>query len=333
MDRYDRQVKFPPFGQQGQQKLQKLHAIIIGVGALGSGIAEQLVRSGIKKLTIVDKDIVSLTNLHRQSGYTEADVEEMMPKVFALKKRLVAMNHEVEIDPLNEEITARNIIGILEEVKPDIVLDGLDQFETRYLINEATRQLNIPYIYGAVIGSQVSVFPIDQDGPCLHCVMPDVPETMESCDVYGVLPPAVHLASSFVVSELFYYLMHDTFSYTMVTTDIFKGTMRRTSIQSLKEEDCAVCGQHIYQRLAQTKLDEMRLLCGGVYQIRLKADYFEAPLQEEVSTLIQNPFIKRLRYKDYDMTLYQDGRLLIYNVDNSEYAKEMIPYIFKSVHQ
>lgn len=329
MNRYDRQIKFPHFGEAGQQQLGQLHVLVMGVGALGSGIAEQIVRSGVKKVTIIDKDIVSLTNLHRQSGYTEADAEAMMPKVFALKHHLQQMNREVDIEPLNEEVTPRNIIGLLEEIQPDIVLDGLDRFETRYLMNEATRKLDIPYIYGAVIGSQLSVFPIDHDGPCLNCVMPEVPDTMESCDIYGVLPPAVHLASSFVVSELFYYLMHQHFSYKMVTVDIFKGTMRSMDIRALKDDTCKVCHHHQFPRLADQGLDQIRELCGGVIQIRLNAESFTKDTSDAVEVKLNNPYIKRLVYQDYDMTLYQDGRLLIYGADKSVNPQAIVTQLFK----
>lgn len=329
MTRYNRQEKFKPFGQQGQLQLQQLHVMVIGVGALGSGIAEQLTRSGVGRLTIVDKDVVSLSNLHRQSGYTEADAQAMTPKVFALQQHLSAMNHEVTIEPLNEEISARNILGILNETQPDMILDGLDRFETRYLVNEASRKLNIPYIYGAVVGSQVSVFPIHQDGPCLHCVMPDVPDTMESCDINGVLPPAVHMASSLVVAEVFHYLMHGDFSYRMTTMDIYRGKMKTLSITALKEEDCKVCVQHQYDRLNHKQLEQTQLLCGGVYQYRLSPEQFSAKIHPSVTCLIENHFIKRLQYKDYEMTLYQDGRLLIYHASDQQTAHELVQRLFE----
>lgn len=329
MERYHRQMRFQHFGISGQRQLQQLHVFIIGVGALGSGVAEQLVRSGVGKLTIVDKDVVHLSNLHRQSGYIEADAEVMKPKVFALKERLAMMNHEVTIEPLYEEVTARNIEGILEELQPDMVLDGLDRFETRYLVNEATRKLSIPYIYGAVIGSQLSVFPISHDGPCLHCVMPDVPETMESCDLNGVLPPAVHLASSFVVAEVFYYLMHGDFSYQMTTTDIYQGKVKKLSIQSLKEEECPVCAQQQYTRLQNKQLKSTQLLCGGVYQFRLSREQFEAPIHQETTILIDNAFVKRLQLRTYELTLYQDGRVLVYGASDVETAQSIVQQVFE----
>lgn len=331
MERYHRQMRFQHFGTSGQHQLQQLHVLIIGVGALGSGIAEQLVRSGAGKLTIVDKDVVHLSNLHRQSGYIEADAEVMKPKVFALKERLAMMNHEVTIEPLYEEVTARNIEGILEELQPDMVLDGLDRFETRYLVNEATRKLNIPYIYGAVVGSQLSVFPISHDGPCLHCVMPDVPETMESCDLNGVLPPAVHLASSFVVAEVFYYLMHGDFSYQMTTTDIYQGKVKKLSIQSLKEENCPVCAQQQYRRLQNKQLKSTQLLCGGVYQFRLSREQFEASIRKEVTVLIDNAFVKRLQFQTYELTLYQDGRVLVYGASDIETAQSIVRQVFEQL--
>ncbi|MEJ7541694.1 ThiF family adenylyltransferase [Staphylococcus intermedius] len=329
MERYHRQMRFQHFGESGQRQLQQLHVFVIGVGALGSGIAEQLVRSGVGKLTIVDKDVVHLSNLHRQSGYVEADAEAMKPKVFALKERLAMMNHEVTIEPLYEEVTARNIEGILEALQPDMVLDGLDRFETRYLVNEATRKLNIPYIYGAVVGSQLSVFPVSHDGPCLHCVMPDVPETMESCDLNGVLPPAVHLASSFVVAEVFYYLMHGDFSYQMTTSDIDQGKVKKLSIQNLKEADCPVCAQRQFTRLQNKQLETTQLLCGGVYQFRLAPEQFEAPICQEVAILIDNAFVKRFRLESFEMTFYQDGRLLVYGAEDIHSARSIVRQLFE----
>ncbi|ARJ51215.1 ThiF family adenylyltransferase [Staphylococcus lutrae] len=330
MERYDRQIRFQHFGQSSQQQLKQMHILIMGVGALGSGIAEQLVRSGIGRLTIVDKDVVTYSNLHRQSGYLEEDAAALIPKVFALKKRLEMMNREVVIEPLYEEVTARNIIGMLEQVRPDMVLDGLDRFETRYLVNEATQKLTIPYIYGAVVGGQLSVFPISTQGPCLHCVMPDVPETMESCELNGVLPPAVHLASSFVVAEVFYYLMHGDFSYQMTTGDIYHGKLKKTAISSLKELDCPVCAQHHYPRLEDKHLKSTQLLCGGVYQLRLSSKQFDLPLHPEVHVLIHNAFVKRLQYKNYDMTLYQDGRILVYGAEDEAIAQSIVQQAFVS---
>lgn len=332
MNRYDRQIKYPTFGLKTQNKLQQLHVLIVGVGALGSGIAEQLTRCGVGKLTLIDKDIVTLSNLHRQSGYIEEDAKEMRPKVSALKMRLHAMNHEVNIIPLNVEVTSENILCLMKETQPDMVLDGLDDYETRFLVNEATQYLNIPYIYSAVIGSQVSVFPIDAHGPCLQCLMPESPETYESCDVHGVLPPAVHIASSMAVAELMHYLMTGTFTYTMKYVDIYKGTMKTTSILELKEPRCPVCSARHFTRLMHAKKTRMEVLCGGVIQVRFDAKDFQRHLSPNIHIIQQNPFVKQLKFEQYTMTFFQDGRLLIYGCTDKQEAAHLTQSIFKSSH-
>ncbi|ALN77964.1 MULTISPECIES: ThiF family adenylyltransferase [Staphylococcus] len=329
MSRYDRQEKFHAFGQQGQQKLAQLHAFIVGVGALGSGIAEQLVRSGVGKLTILDKDIVSMSNLHRQSGYLERDANQLRPKVYALKERLNAMNSHVEINALNKELTSNNAETLFLQYQPDLILDGLDRYEPRYLLNEVCHKLDIPYIYSAVVGSQVSVFPIGKDGPCLNCLMPDVPETMESCAQYGVLPPAVHIASSLVVAEVFHYVMHGQFSFEMKAFDIYKNTFKSIDITELKEAACDVCQKHHYQRLTY-KQQHTETFCGGVIQIRLTPQDFQRPLAQEVLILHQNAYVKRLKYKHYTMTFFQDGRLLIYGSSHTKYVDDVTRHIFFS---
>lgn len=325
--RYDRQVRFPEFGESGQQQLESLTVFVVGVGALGSGIAEQLTRSGIGRLIILDKDIVSLSNLHRQSCYGEADVQEMLPKVFALGKHLKAINHEVDVLELNQEMTSKNIISLFDRYQPDIVVDGLDNYETRYLVNEATRQLNIPFIYSAVVGSKISGFPITGVGPCMVCMMPERPETMESCEINGVLPPAVHMASSLVVSEIFYYITHEDFSYTLTTMDINTFSMKNMNVLDLKESDCPVCAQKKYSRLNEENLNPVESLCGGVYQIRLSEDVFQDNLNPDIAIIKENGFIKRLQYQHYDITMFKDGRLLLYgaiNRDEAEVCKQQI---------
>ncbi|MCS4486461.1 HesA/MoeB/ThiF family protein [Staphylococcus americanisciuri] len=328
MTRYDRQIQYPHFGMDGQRQLQQLRVIVMGVGALGSGVAEQLVRSGVGHITLVDKDIVTLSNLHRQSGYIEKDAEAMLPKVIALQRHLQAMNQEVEVIARNQEITPQNILAILEEAKPDIVLDGMDTFDMRYLLNEATRKLSIPYIYGAVVGSQVSILPIHNDGPCLQCILPEVPETMERCEINGVLPPAVHIACSLMVAEVFRYIMHGTLTSQMMSIDIYRGKMRTVDISALKEEDCMVCARQQYQRLGHMHVDRVRALCGGAFQFRLAPHYFQAPLQPQVTVTVANAYVKRLMYQGYEMTLYQDGRILIYGAATVDEAESLCQQLF-----
>ncbi|AVQ34253.1 dinucleotide-utilizing protein [Staphylococcus muscae] len=328
MQRYDRQIKYAHFGQQGQQKLRNLRVIVMGVGALGSGVAEQLVRSGVGHITLVDKDIVTMSNLHRQSCYVTTDAESMLPKVVALQRHLIAINPDVEIMTHNEEVTARNIINILEQFKPDVVLDGMDTFEMRYLLNEATQKLQIPYIYGAVVGSQLSVLPIHGDGPCLHCILPEVPETMERCEINGVLPPAVHMACSLIVAEVFRYLMHGHFTSKMTTIDIHTLNMRTVDVTALKESECFVCGQGQYRRLSHDAVDHVRELCGGVFQLRLPCEVFDATICPNITVGIANQYVKRLMKDNYDMTLYQDGRLLIYGASSVEEAENVRKQLF-----
>ncbi|EKU48605.1 HesA/MoeB/ThiF family protein [Staphylococcus massiliensis] len=323
IDRYDRQKTFHGFGDKGQSTIENMTVMIAGVGALGSGIAEQLTRSGVKRLIIVDKDIVTLTNLQRQSCYTEADVSDMLPKVVALKKHLNAMNRHVEVVDLYQEIAPHNIVSLMKDYQVEIVLDGLDNYEVRYLLNEATHQLQIPYIYGAAIGSKVSIYPIaHKEGPCLNCIMPDKPETMESCDINGVLTPTVYLASSLIVSEFFYYVMHGGFSNKMTTIDIYTHRMKQFDITNLKEPDCKVCQKHQYDRLMHDTLQYVKRMCGGVYQYRTKRAFDDVP--SEIEIVKANPYVKKLSYESFELTFFRDGRVLIYGAEHERDASKIM---------
>jgi molybdopterin-synthase adenylyltransferase len=200
--RYARQVRFPPLGEEGQRRLGESRALLCGCGALGSAIADMLVRAGIGLLRIVDRDFVELSNLQRQTLFDEADAAAGLPKAIAAAEKLRRINSTVTVEPVVADIDPANIEQFC--VGMDAILDGTDNFETRFLINDAAVKLNLPWVYGGCVaaeGQSMTVLP--GETPCLRCLMPDCPPpgSTPTCDVAGILGPIVGLVASIEAAE------------------------------------------------------------------------------------------------------------------------------------
>jgi len=226
LERYARQIIFPGIGEAGQEKLAASAAAVIGVGALGTVIAEELVRAGVGRVIIADRDYVNVSNLHRQFLFDERDAADEKPKAVAAAEHLAAINSQVKIDPLVCDIDASNIEQLVQDV--DIILDGADNFEVRMLMNEAAHKYKKPYVYGGALGAQGAMMNILPDswapggneifdsapdvgtsqedaasGPCFRCLIRDVPEagTYPTCSTAGVIAPITAVVASMQVTE------------------------------------------------------------------------------------------------------------------------------------
>src|SRR5881392_229657 len=202
LDRYSRQMRFPGIGEDGQKRLLDSHVTLCGCGALGTVLANVLVRAGVGHLRIVDRDFIETHNLQRQVLFDEHDVAENLPKAEAAARKLAAINSTVYVEPVVTDIDRTNIVGLCEDA--DVILDGTDNFEIRYLINDAAVKLSKPWIYGGCIGSHGQTMTIiPGQTPCLRCVFEAAPAPGEAgtCETAGVLSPIVNIIASFQATE------------------------------------------------------------------------------------------------------------------------------------
>lgn len=323
IQRYERQLRFPQFGETGQRQLMALHVMIVGVGALGSHVAEMLARMGIGKLTIIDMDIVELSNLHRQTLYNEQDAEQVLPKVVALERHLQRINSSVTVESYDCELTTTNIEGILQDTNPHVVIDGMDHFRIRYLINEACHKHQIPWIYGAAVGSKGTVYGIDFQGPCLKCLLNTIPDTAESCAVNGVLPTVVTQVASLEVSELVRYAAGVGFSGKLLTVDTFKLNHQGINVTTLRDHNCPVCKNQQYELLNKPMQQRIEALCGNTYLFRFEASAFKNAQYLPGQFIKANPFAKIFSYDHVQCTLFQDGRMNVYGLSDDIEAQQL----------
>ena len=331
IERYQRQLRFPQFGEAGQRQLMAMHVMIVGVGALGSHVAEMLTRMGIGKLTIIDMDIVELSNLHRQSLYDEQDAEQVLPKVVALERHLQRINSSVTVEFYDCELTTTNIEGILQATNPHVVIDGMDHFRIRYLINEACHKQQTPWIYGAAVGSKGTVYGIDFQGPCLKCLLATIPDTAESCAVNGVLPPVVTQVASLEVSELVRYAAGVGFSGKLMTIDTFEIRHQAMNVAALSDNNCPVCKHQRYELLNKPMQQRIEALCGNAYLFRFEASAFNNAQYFPGQLLKVNPFAKIFSYDQVQCTLFQDGRMNVYGVSDDNEAQQLYKQFNKSL--
>lgn len=332
-ERYSRQVRFAGIGAAGQQRLQAARVVLCGCGALGTVLAETLVRAGVGYLRIIDRDFVELSNLQRQVLFDEQDVAAQLPKVVAATEKLRRINSSVVIEPIVTDISHQNVLELFQDV--DLVLDGTDNFETRFLINDAALELGLPWVYGGCIGSHGQTMTvIPGQTACLRCLIESPPEpgTAETCDTAGVLGPAIQVVASLEAVAALKLLTGQAASIAPVLTivDVWDGTWRTVDVSQLRSQaNCPSCVQGERRWLHGTAAALTTVLCGRnavqvtpAAQSRLELASF-TQRWSDLGTVTINPFLARLQTRDgsYDITLFRDGRAIIKGTDDPVAAR------------
>lgn len=326
-ERYSRQILFNGIGEAGQRKIREASVCVVGCGALGSFQAEALVRAGIGKLRLIDRDYVDFTNLQRQWLYSEADAQNESPKAVAAARRLRELNHEVEIEPIVSDLTPSNAEELVEGC--DVVLDGTDNFETRYLLNDLCVKRNVPWIYGAAIGSYGLVMPIVPGrGPCLACVYPEPPTGAQpTCDVNGVLASTTAtIASLQVAAALRLIVGWPGFVCRIQTLDIWEGVSKQVLAGSADPE-CRACGRREFTYLEGHQRKPVSLCGRNAVQLHENA----RPLNlQELAARLQplgdvrvNEFALRMSLPKYQLTLFPDGRAIVKGTTDVAVARSL----------
>jgi molybdopterin/thiamine biosynthesis adenylyltransferase len=330
-ERYSRQVRFVPFGAEGQQELAQSSIFIVGAGALGTGIAETLVRCGVGRIIIADRDYVEWSNLQRQQLYTEADAQERMPKAAAAQRRLRQINSEVVIEAHIIDVRAEELEELISGI--DLIMDGTDNFDTRLIINDIAQKYSIPWIYGACVGSYGITYTIlPGETPCLHCLLGTVPLGGDTCDTAGILPQAVQLVTANATAEALKLLSKRKAQLRnkLLTFDVWRNEHHEIGVNAAKKENCPSCGSHpIYPYLTAANTERSDVLCGrDTVQIR-PARPQKLNLQETANRLSRlgygnvdsNPYLVSFIDGTYRMVIFADGRALIHGTKDIAAAR------------
>jgi molybdopterin-synthase adenylyltransferase len=325
-------MRFAGIGAQGQRKLLESCALVVGCGALGSVIANTLARAGVGKLRIVDRDFLELNNLQRQVLYDEADVEAGLPKAIAAKNRLEKINSTIEIEAVVADVDHTNILRLLDGV--DCLIDGTDNFGTRFLLNDAAVKLGLPWIYGGCLGAEgQSLTIIPGDTPCLRCLMPEPPPpgTTPTCDSAGILATIIGVIASLEANEGLKVLSGhaDSINRTWTVLDLWDNSVRQIKLDSARTPDCPCCGRHEFSWLAGERGSHTAVLCGrNSVQLSfpgraaIPLDQLEAKLAT-VGQVSRNKYLVRAAIGPYHVTVFPDGRAVIGGTEDIAEAKSV----------
>jgi molybdopterin-synthase adenylyltransferase len=327
-ERYSRQVLFPGIGQSGQQKLAESRVAIVGCGATGSAIASLLARAGVGTLRIIDRDYVEPSNLQRQTLFSEADAAESMPKAFAAARQIAAFNSGIIVEPLAADLTPSNIEELLAGIQ--LVLDGTDNFETRYLLNDFAIKHSLPWIYTAAVGSYgVCLNILPGQTSCLACIFPDAPHgAIETCETAGILNSTVNLAASIAVTEALKFLVgaQDRIRKTLLSFDVWRND-RAEIDASNPRPGCRACGQRDFIHLAGEGRPHITMCGRNSIQIHERSrplDFSEMTARlEPHGTVRHNDFVLKFWHDPYEMTLFPDGRAIIKGTSDVAVARSL----------
>jgi molybdopterin-synthase adenylyltransferase len=314
-ERYSRQILFAPIGEAGQTKLLDASVCVVGCGALGSFQAEALARAGVGELRLIDRDYVDYTNLQRQCLFTEADAQNESPKAIAAARRLHDLNHGVKVEPVVTDLTPSNAEELTQGC--DLILDGTDNFETRYLLNDLSVKLQIPWIYGAAIGSYgVAMAVVPQQGPCFACVYPKPPTGPQpACDVNGVLASTAAAVASLQVGAALRLLVGwPDFKCRIHTLDVWEGTSKQIPAGP-RDPECRVCSVHEFRYLEGRRRTPVSLCGRNAVQLHengrtLNLDELATRLRP-LGTVRVNEFALRIVLPKYHLTFFPDGRAIV----------------------
>lgn len=331
LERYARQSRFAPLGEAGQQQLLDSTALICGCGALGTVLANTLARAGVGRLRIVDRDFVEVTNLQRQVLFDEDDVNSQLPKAIAASNKLRRINSTIEIEPIVADVDAGNIEDFAADC--DVILDGTDNFETRFLINDVAVKHGIPWVYGGCLGAEGQTLTIlPGETPCLRCVIPEPPPpgVSPTCDTAGIVASIINVIASIEALEAIKILSDNqqAISRTLQVFDLWDNQCRQLDVSRLRaESDCPCCVHHQFDWLAGERGSQSTVLCGrNSVQVapptewRLALEVLEQKLAG-VGKVTRNPFLLRLHVEPYLITVFADGRAIISGTDDPAVAK------------
>lgn len=358
--RYHRQMLLPGFGIEGQKKLMDASVLVVGCGALGTVIVNMLARAGVGHIMVVDRDFIEMTNLQRQVLFDEQDVKDAIPKAEAAKRKVGQINSQVKVTAIVDDVNHTNIeklagIGNDAYRKVDLIMDGVDNFETRYVANDCAVKHGIPYVYGGSVGTVGAAYAIlphtaavgegktewEQKGlatPCLRCIYEQAPPPgiNPTCDTAGVIGPAVSIISNYQVAEALKILTGnlDRVSRSMLSFDLWENTFRQLKVQKAYDVgECACCKGRNFEFLDGLFGSSTTTLCGrNAVQISPKAEEKAVMNFDEIAarlkglgTITANKFMLRADIIDqgnpYELTVFSDGRAIVRGTKEAAVAR------------
>ena len=327
-DRYSRQVLFRGVGAQGQRRLAASHIVIVGCGATGSVLASLLARAGVGSIRIIDRDFVERSNLQRQSLFEESDAAESLPKAIAAARKIAAFNSQIVVEPQVADLTPSNIASLLEGAQ--LILDGTDNFETRYLINDFAVKNSSPWIYTAAVGSYgVTLNVIPGQTACLTCVFPRPPQgALDTCETAGILNSAVNLAASIAATEALKFLVGavEHLRRTLLSFDVWQND-RAEIIADKPRPGCPTCGLHEFSHLAGEGRPHITLCGRNSVQIHERSRPLDLTEMSERlrphGAVRHSDFVLKFWHEPYELTLFPDGRAIIKGTTDPAVARSL----------
>jgi molybdopterin/thiamine biosynthesis adenylyltransferase len=329
-ERYSRQILFRGIGAEGQRRLAAGRIAIVGCGATGSALAALLARAGVGRLRIIDRDYVEVSNLQRQSLFEEKDAAESLPKAIAAARKISAFNSEIVVEARVEDVVPGNIEALLEGI--DVILDGADNFETRYLVNDYAVKASVPWIYAAAVGSYgVTLNVLPGKTACLACIFPDTPRGMvETCETSGILNSAVNLVASVAATEAIKMLVggaaREKLRETLWSYDVWMNEHAEIAAGHPRA-GCRACGERDFVHLAGEGRAHITMCGRNSVQIHERArpiDFSEMQRRLETLGVVRhNEFVLKFWREPYEMTLFPDGRAIIKGTTDTGVARSL----------
>jgi molybdopterin-synthase adenylyltransferase len=328
--RYSRQILFRGIGAEGQRKLAAVRVAIVGCGATGSALAGLLARAGVGTLRIIDRDYVEPSNLQRQSLFDEKDASESLPKAIAAARKISSFNSQIVVEPKVDDLVPANIQALLEASQ--LIIDGTDNFETRYLLNDYAVDRGLPWIYSAAVGSYaVTLNIIPGQTACLACIFPDSPRGMvETCETSGILNSAVNLFASIAATEALKILADGVDSAkvrrTLLSYDVWSNEHAEISAAKPRA-GCRACGRRDFIHLAGEGRPHITL-CGRnsvqIHERHRPIDFAEMSQRLQSHGAVRhNDFVLKFWHDPYEMTLFPDGRAIIKGTTDTAVARSL----------
>ncbi len=327
-ERYSRQVLFAGIGPEGQRRLLESNVAIVGCGATGSVLASLLARSGVGQLRIIDRDYVESSNLQRQTLFDEADAAQSLPKAIAACRKIASFNSQILVEPYVGDLIPENVEKLLAGVQ--LILDGTDNFETRYLVNDYAVKNSVPWIYAAAVHSYaITMNIVPGETACLSCIFPASPGgVVETCETAGILNSAVNLAASIAASEAVKLLVGERrqLRRTLLAYDLWRNERAEVSA-GVPRQDCRTCGRREFMHLAGEGRPHITLCGRNSVQIHERDRPIDlGDMSERLKphgSVRHNEFVLKFWKEPFEMTLFPDGRAIIKGTTDTAVARSL----------